>query len=104
MWCRNGFNYLFEKRLEIIRFVTESFFRNTVAGDRIKYREFDLLIVCAEVDKKIVNLVDDFLWPRVLSIDLVDYYDRLQVEFELGKARLATRGIPFASNSQIETP
>src|SRR6267142_3597981 len=57
---------------------------------RIQHREIKLIFVSVEVDKEIVNLVEDFLRARVGAVDLIDDNHRLQTGFE-GLAQDVTR-------------
>jgi len=76
MRSRNGIDDLVEQRFQGFRFVSKLFFGNTVARYRIKDREFDLLIICAEIDKQVVDLIHNFFGPGVLPIDLIYQSDR----------------------------
>src|SRR5438445_248401 len=62
----NRLNDLIEQRDEVLTFVLKAFFGDTVTRYRIKNREFDLLVVGSEIDKQVVDLVDNFLWTRVV--------------------------------------
>ncbi len=53
-----------------------------VAGDGVDHGELDLVLVGAEVDEKVVDLVEDLLRAGVLAVDLVDDHDGLQPERE----------------------
>ena len=56
--------------------------RRAGAGARVEDREIDLLFVGVEVDEEVVDLVEDFLRPRVRPVDLVDDDERRQPPLE----------------------
>ena len=48
----------------------------------VKHGEIKLRLVRVQIDEKIVNLVQNFLRPRVGPVNLVDHHDRLELGFE----------------------
>src|SRR5690606_29498205 len=52
------------------------------ACDRVEDGELDLFVSCAEIDEKVVDLVDHLFMPSVLAVHLVDDGDGRQLELE----------------------
>ena len=53
-----------------------------VARGSVNYREFKLILVGAELDKEVENLVDYFLGTRAGTVDFVEHNQRLFAEAE----------------------
>src|SRR5208282_6874498 len=51
-------------------------------GVRIQDREVELLFLGVEIDKKVVNLVQNFLRTGIGTVDFINDENRLQVRFE----------------------
>ena len=66
----------------VLAIIGKILFSDTVTRDRVENREFDLLIVCPEIDKEVVDLVEDLLRSRIRPIDLVDDHNRREPPFE----------------------
>ena len=71
-----------KQRLQIRAGVGQIGGRRAGLGHRVEHREIQLRLVGVEIDEEIVNLVQDFLRPRVGAVDLVDDHDGLQLGFE----------------------
>src|SRR5205085_4401812 len=55
---------------------------NTLARNSVEDRKLDLLVGGVQIEKQLINLVDDFRRACVGAIDLVDDRDRWQTRLE----------------------
>ena len=46
--------------------------RDAVARDSVEDGEFDLFVVCIEIDEERIDFVEDFGRASILSIDLIE--------------------------------
>ncbi len=53
-----------------------------IFGVGVEHREIELLFLGIEIDKQVVDFVEDFLRPSIRTIDLVNNDDGRQVRFE----------------------
>jgi hypothetical protein len=79
---RNGFRDRLKQRLERVARILEAELRDAGAAVRVDDREIGLLVVGAEFDEEVEDLVDDFARARVFAVDLVDRDDRLEIELQ----------------------
>ena len=82
LWFGNGLDDRLEQRLQVF----SGDFDVRGSGARLSVgvedREIDLLFLGVEVDEKVVNLVQYFLWTCVGTVDLVDDQNRGQMSFK----------------------
>ena len=71
-----------EERPQILARLVHFHARRPGPGAGVDDGEVDLLVVGVEIDEEVVDLVEDFLRPRVRPIDLVDDDDRRQPPLE----------------------
>ena len=71
-----------EERPQVLARLGDAHARGPGPGARVEHREVDLLLVRVEVDEEVVDLVEDFLRPRVRPVDLVDDDERRQPALE----------------------
>ena len=61
-----------EKWPEILALAARLLHGHAIAANGVKHGELKLILVCAKIDKKIVNLVKHFLRAGVPAVNLVD--------------------------------
>ncbi len=71
-----------EEELQIRKLALEPLAAQTLAGVGAIDRKVELLLVGIEIDKEVVDLVQDLGGPGVVAVDLVDHHDRRQTELE----------------------
>src|SRR5450756_459632 len=79
---RDLLKHQLEQGCQVLRRIVEVHGRFAVAARSIDDREIQLLFGCIEFDEQVEGLVDDFLDTGILPIDLVDNYDRPEIELE----------------------
>ncbi len=94
-----------EQRTQIVAFLAEFGHRGTGAPIGVKHCEIKLVVGRFEIDKQVVNLIEDFFRARVRAIDLVDADDRRQARLErLLEHEAGLRQRPFAGVNQQQHP
>ncbi len=71
-----------EERPQVLAGFADGHARRARTGARVDHGEVDLFFVGVEVDEEVVDLVEDFLRPRVRPVDLVDHDKRCQPPLE----------------------
>jgi hypothetical protein len=71
-----------EERLQVLRLLAHLLHRVPVAPRSVHDREVELLVVRAELDEEVEDLVEDLVRPRVGPIDLVDHHERAEAVLE----------------------
>src|SRR5450759_183811 len=79
---RDLLEHQLEQWRQVLRWIVEVHGRFAVAARSIDDREIQLLFGCVEFDEQVEGLVDDFLDTGILPIDLVDDYNRPEIELE----------------------
>ncbi len=71
-----------EERLEVGRLVVRLVHRPAVAARAVDDREVELVVVRAELDEQVEDLVQHLAGARVGPVDLVDHHQRLEAVLE----------------------
>src|SRR4029077_9440574 len=77
-WRRHMLHDRLKKRRHVFVVFVQFAHGKTVLRARVNDWEIELLVGRLQFDEEIEYLVQDFVWPRVFSVDLVDDNDRLQ--------------------------
>src|SRR5205823_7014612 len=102
-WRRHMLHDCFKKRRHIFVIFVQLAHGKTVLCAGINDWEIELLIGRFQLDKKIEDDVEDLVWTRIFSVDLVDDNNRLQFVFQRlaqNKTRLRLRPIMRIDNKQ----
>ncbi len=78
----NGVDDRVKQRTQILARRSLMHGRRARLGVGVEDGEVELLFLGVEIDKEVVNLVENFLRTRVGTVDLVDDENRLQIRFE----------------------
>src|SRR5204863_6808750 len=95
-WRRHMLHDRLEKRRHVFVAFVQFAHGKTVLRAGVNNREIELLVGRFQFDEEIENLVQDFVWARVFSVDLVDDNNRLQFVLQrLAQDKTRLRLWPF---------
>ena len=81
-WWWNMGNDCIQQRCEVGTLLVQFVLCNTLLGNAVDGREVNLLVGCPERKEELKHLVEDFMRPCVLPVNLVDDDNRFEVKIQ----------------------